>query len=395
LWKEDALLAEVDRIEKLLLPHLATIQSNFPKKLEELRNFIRARSADLLAEISSDMPEWTKVPDHPPLIPSSLASGLKSDSIWNSAKNGDLEGIKAQLAKGVDVDAQDSLGSVPLALAALTGKAEAVKFLLQKGADIDARDKKNQTAMHSAAFLGQLEVIQVLIKNKADLNARNDEGETPLDVAAAPWSEELKGVIQFVGGLLQTKFDVERIQVARPKVAAFLRKMGAASGGDLPPPAPRSIWESVKVGNLDALKSQLAADGADANQPDPNGMTPLSWAALTGQLEAAELLLSAGADINATNRDGATALHSAAFLGHLPVVELLVSNKIKINAINGTGETSLNSVAAPWNDEIGGFLKLIAGLLKIEVDVDQVEASRPKIAAFLREHGGKTSAELK
>ncbi|MDB4397051.1 ankyrin repeat domain-containing protein, partial [Akkermansiaceae bacterium] len=108
-----------------------------------------------------------------------------------------------------------------------------------------------------------------------------------------------------------------------------------------------------------------------------------------------ELLLSAGADINATNRDGATALHSAAFLGHLPVVELLVSNKIKINAINGTGETSLNSVAAPWNDEIGGFLKLIAGLLKIEVDVDQVEASRPKIAAFLREHGGKTSAELK
>ena len=107
------------------------------------------------------------------------------------------------------------------------------------------------------------------------------------------------------------------------------------------------------------------------------------------------MLLSAGADINATNRDGATALHSAAFLGHLPVVELLVSNKIKINAINGTGETSLNSVAAPWNDEIGGFLKLIAGLLKIEVDVDQVEASRPKIAAFLREHGGKTSAELK
>ena len=395
LWKEDALLAEVDRIEKLLLPHLATIQSNFPKKLEELRNFIRTRSADLLAEISSDMPEWTKVPDHPPLIPSSLASGLNSDSIWNSAKNGDLEGIKAQLAKGVDVDAQDFLGSVPLALAALTGKAEAVKFLLQKGADIDARNKQNQTAMHSAAFLGQLEVIQVLIENKAELNARNDEGETPLDVAAAPWSEELEGIIQFVGGLMQTKFDLERIQVARPKVAAFLRKMGAASGGDLPPSAPGNIWESVKVGNLDALKSQLAADGADANQQDPNGITPLSWAAITGQLEAAELLLSVGADINATNRDGATALHSAAFLGHLSVVELLVSNKIEINATNGTGETSLNSVAAPWSDEIGGFLKLIAGFLKIKVDVDEVKSNRPKIAAFLREHGGKTSAELK
>ena len=149
------------------------------------------------------------------------------------------------------------------------------------------------------------------------------------------------------------------------------------------------------MGNLDALKSQLAADGADANQQDPNGITPLSWAAITGQLEAAELLLSVGADINATNRDGATALHSAAFLGHLSVVELLVSNKIEINATNGTGETSLNSVAAPWSDEIGGFLKLIAGFLKIKVDVDEVKSNRPKIAAFLREHGGKTSAELK
>lgn len=394
-WKEDALLAEVDRLEKLLLPHLSTIQSNFPKKLEEVREFIRVRRTDLLAEISSGMPVWTKVPEHPPIIPSSLANGLNSDSIWNSAKNGDLEGIKAQLVKGVDVDAQDLFGSVPLALAALTGKAEAVKFLLQKGADINARNKQNQTALHSAAFVGQLDVIQVLIENKADLNARNNEGETPLDVAAAPWSEEIQGFIQFVGGLLQTKFDLEEIQVARPKVAALLRKKGATSGADLPPTATGNIWESVKLGNLEALKIQLAEDGADADKQDSNGITPLSWAALTGQLKAAELLLSAGADVNAKNRDGATALHSAAFLGHLSVVELLVKNKIAINATNGTGETSLDSVAAPWSAQIGGFLKLIAGFLKIEVDVDQVKASRPRIATFLREHGGKTSAELK
>ena len=394
-WNEEALLAETDRIEALLKPHLAPIQANHARKLEEVREFIRGRRADLVAEISDGMPIWTKVPEPPPVIPSSFAEGWNSDSIWNSAKTGNIDGIKAQLAKDVDVNARDPLGSLPLALAALTGKTEAVRFLLSQGADVNAGNNENQTALHSAAFLGQLEVIKALIENKVDVNARNDDGETPLDAAEAEWSEELQGIIQFIGTIMQVKFDLEEVKAGRPKVVALLRKHGAKSGTELPKQAGKSLWESVKLGDLYAIKRELAEDASAVDKQDKNGITPLSWAALAGRVEAARLLISKGANVNAKNRDGATSLHSAAFLGHLDIVELLIEKKAEVNAKNGKGDTALNSVATEWSAELEGIIRFIAGFLKIEVDVAQIKEARPKIAALLRKHAGNSDAEIK
>ena len=393
-WNEDALIAETRRLEKLLLPHVVPAQSSFTDKLEELRKFIRTRRADLVAEISDGMPLWSKIPEPPPTFPSSLANGLDSDSIGNAAKNGDIPGIKTQLAKGIDVDARDAFGSIPLSLAALTGKSKAMEFLLEKGADVDAVNKKNETAMHSAAFLGRLEAIQILIDHEAGINFRNHDGATPFDIASAPWSDELQGIIQFVGGLLQIQLDLEQIKEDRPKVAALLRKAGAKPGSALPKQASANIWESAKVGDLKSLRAQLAGNGVGINRQDFNGITPLSWTALSGQLEAAELLLAEGVKINSTNRDGSTSLHSAAFFGHLDIVKLLVKNRININGRNDEGETALDIISTPWSEDLREILQFVAGLLKIEVHPEDVKNSRPKISAFLREHSGKTSAEL-
>lgn len=43
VWDEDAMLAEVDRVEKLVSPHLHEAQSGTPQALNELRGFIRGR----------------------------------------------------------------------------------------------------------------------------------------------------------------------------------------------------------------------------------------------------------------------------------------------------------------------------------------------------------------
>jgi ankyrin repeat protein len=53
-------------------------------------------------------------------------------------------------------------------------------------------------------------------------------------------------------------------------------------------------------------------------------MTPLHFAATTGSVDAARLLLQKGADVEAKSKSGVTALMIAATMGHTDVVRLLV-----------------------------------------------------------------------
>ena len=72
-WDEDKLLAETDRIEAMVDPHLSRKQRGWflGRKVdyEKIRRFIRNRRADVEREISSDdMPLWSAAPEPPPVI---------------------------------------------------------------------------------------------------------------------------------------------------------------------------------------------------------------------------------------------------------------------------------------------------------------------------------------
>jgi len=67
-WVEDKLLAECDRIEALLKPHLSREQYRFSRSLNGTRDFIEARRGDLIKETKEGMPEWRKEPKAPPVI---------------------------------------------------------------------------------------------------------------------------------------------------------------------------------------------------------------------------------------------------------------------------------------------------------------------------------------
>ena len=103
----------------------------------------------------------------------------------------------------------------------------AVKKFIAGGADVNApKPDDGSTPLHTAAFVCNIEIVKVLIAAKANVNAKNKKGETPLLVVAAPW-EAMPGIYGFVGALLQKKFDLERIQKDRVKVAEILRAAGA------------------------------------------------------------------------------------------------------------------------------------------------------------------------
>lgn len=156
-----------------------------------------------------------------------------------------------------------------------------------------------------------------------------------------------------------------------------------------------NIWMAAGTGNLEAIKEHLSA-GTDVDAKEPTGgSTPLLIAALVGQTDAAELLIEKGANINARSNDGGTALHAAAFFCRTKTVKLLLSKDADLNAKNVREETPLDTVAGEWGHEMEGFYKWIGEFLQLQLDLERIKATRPKVAALLRKRGGKTGEQLK
>lgn len=83
-----------------------------------------------------------------------------------------------------------------------------------------------------------------------------------------------------------------------------------------------ALPKAAAQGNLE-LVQQLLDAGADVNNSDVWGHTPLISACWSGHKEIVQILLERGADPNATTPRGLPAIHFADKVGHPEIVELL------------------------------------------------------------------------
>jgi ankyrin repeat protein len=396
-WDEEKLVAEIERREKFLRTHVSRSQER-SFQTRGIRNFITNRRKDLMAEIGDGMPKWTVRPEPPIVLGGNMLANLfgggrGNDDIFAAIKKGDMDGVRKQLARGAKLNAQNIIGMTPLSMAALTGQPEIAQLLISKGADVNGRGKDGGTALHGAAFLGKVETVQVLLANGADPSLKNNKGETPLDSCAGAWNDGMRGLVELVGGLLQIKVDTEGARTGRPKVLALLSTKTVPQVPRNPDAKEKDIWTAAKKGNLPAVKAFLAK-GTKVDAPDPDGgSTALSMAALAGQAQTVNFLISKGANVNIKHKDGGSPIHGAAFLGHAETVKILLDNGANPNSQNNKGETPLDTASLEW-DQIKGFVRLAAGFLQIQVDMDAVKAGRPKAAAHLRAAGGKVRSDL-
>lgn len=88
-----------------------------------------------------------------------------------------------------------------------------------------------------------------------------------------------------------------------------------------------------------------AAMARDPNARQPDGSTPLQWAAYAGDAAEVRRLIGAGADVNARNDFGASAFAIAAEAGDAAVLAELLKGGADPESPNAEGQTALMAVA--------------------------------------------------
>ncbi len=103
-----------------------------------------------------------------------------------------------------------------------------------------------------------------------------------------------------------------------------------------------------------SIAEALGAAGAEIN---PEGWTPLIYAAFEGHTAMVGFLLDEGADVDAQAPNGVTALMAASRNGHLETVRLLLDRKADPELTNQAGAKALDWALAAGNTAIGGLLR--------------------------------------
>jgi ankyrin repeat protein len=148
------------------------------------------------------------------------------------------------------------------------------------------------------------------------------------------------------------------------------------------------LKDAVKRGDAEAVRLLLSA-GADANAADPDGTTPLHWAAHAENLEITNLLLAAGAKPAVSSRYKITPLALAAEAGNAPIVERLLDAGVDPNSTSEEDQTALMSAA------LNGKPDAIRALLRRGAKVNAAESFKGQTALmFAAGEGNTTAAEL-
>ncbi len=141
-----------------------------------------------------------------------------------------------------------------------------------------------------------------------------------------------------------------------------------------------ALFKGIIDGDVVAVKS-LLAQGADPNEKDDIGATPLWVAAGKGRPKIVELLLQHGAEVGRRSMGGSTALWVASQFGHLPDVKILLAHGADVNAKDDLGGTALQWAAAK------GHLDVMLLLLDRHAEVDARRQSGTTALSMAAESG--------
>jgi uncharacterized protein len=288
-----AMQRDTESVRLLLAEQTADVNALGPYETPALHWIVRIEDLDLarrLLDAGAD-------PD--------LRTGFGLSALSLAIENSDLDMVQLLLDYGANVHESDWAGETPLIQAARSGSPAIVQALLERDVNVDQREPHHQqTALMIGVRSGSAEVVGLLLAAGADVNAQTITGDEPT------WR--------------------------LPSEVAASKGVGVNWGG-YPPHGSRTpiggaktpLLYATRQGDLASTRLLVEA-GADLEQADANGITPLLNAILnatvasqpgrkTRHIEVAHYLMEQGADINVADWYGQTPLFAAVELRNLDV----------------------------------------------------------------------------
>ena len=287
----------------------------------------------------------------------------------------DVAAVRALLADAVDVNARQPDGATALHWAMHREHVEIAGLLIGAGADVDAANDLGVTPLLMASARGHGALVERLLAAGADPNGALGSGETALMAAARAGSPEA------VNALLEAGARVNATESTRGQSALMwavanrhpaITRALLEHGADVH--ARTGTWR--RVYNMGGSRSAGSASrGIALDEVILGGSTPLLFAARSGDLESARLLIAAGADVHDTAADGNTALAIAAHSGHGSLAAFLLAEGADPNAAP-LGYTALHAAVLRGtlrdrgvaNDDPGAGVPLVRALLEHGAD---------------------------
>ncbi len=258
---------------------------------ETLVDLIRAgnREAVLAAITSPDLDVDAKEPDGSTAL------------LWATYKV-DHEMVRALLKAGAKANVTNNYGSSPLTEAVKLGDVDLVRMLLDARADPDSPNPDNQTALMLASSIGSLQIAELLIGRGANVNAvESFRGQTALMWAAAEDHPEI------VDLLIARRADVK----LRAKHDDWQRQMTSEPRAQFRPTGGLTALLYATRSGCNRCAVSIVKAGADVNQPNPDGITPLINALDNRSYDIAMFLLDKGANPHVWDMNGRTPLYVA------------------------------------------------------------------------------------
>ncbi|MCE5237172.1 ankyrin repeat domain-containing protein [bacterium] len=298
------------------------------------------------------------------------------------------------LTLGADANRVDRRSGQPPLHTTVSGhdRAPMVRLLLRHHARPNERDERGETAIDLALLAGFPDPIRALLEGGADPNATNAAGETALHVAA-------RGRPEWLDILVQRGAQVDQADLA----------------GQTP------LMAAAGAGSADAVTALLSCR-ANPNAKNSNGQTPLMLASQPQEGSAAvAALLKGGAKVKTRDGAGKTALHYAAAGASKETLTLLCDAGADLSAKDAAGMEPCGAAEEAGNETNQRFLiarlracrtifqavregdlRLVQQRLDEGVDPNKRDAKgstplsyalwRPEIAALLIKRGARPSS---
>lgn len=288
-----------------------------------------------------------------------------------AARYGSLERTEYLAKRMKNVDIQNTEGRTALHCAAEQDQKKNCNLLLSLGADLNAKDHSGNSLLDIVFKHHASSVFNMLVeKHHVDVNMQDQNGHTMLDLILIHhtyWHDSqylAKDIEQLI--LQGAKLNNQESQQSLVYRAFWYGKYDLircliVKDWDLCGNEFRIWCSAVQNHRFNMIDILIEKNKIDVNVKDDYGCTALhDCVEYSYHQEMVEYLVHRGANVNEKNNDGNTPLHFAVLKNQWDAVKFLLTQKSDITIKNNAGQTVLDllSVTTPPADIIETFIKV-------------------------------------